>query len=138
MCISKTPNMLDVILRETNHVRRFKIFSPTSDLTTNIPCDNFFTPVPLAEELLLEHITLVRTIRKNKGEIPQEMMNKPIIKYQRNLLCLALPRAYYNNVPSKCKSVLAPSTLHHHTTTNGSDNKSEILLHYLQKELGNI
>ena len=38
--------------------------------------DNFFTSVPLANELMLEHITLVTIMRTNKGEIPPEMIAK--------------------------------------------------------------
>ena len=39
----------------------------------NIVCYNFFTSVPLAEELLLEHTTVFGTLRKTKAEIPLEM-----------------------------------------------------------------
>jgi len=42
----------------------------------NTVCDNFFTSVPLAEELLEEHTTIVGTLPKNKVELPLEMKTK--------------------------------------------------------------
>ena len=51
----------------------------------NVVCDNLFTPVPLAEELLLQQTTIVRTLRKNKAEIPREMQpynNRPYLDSQ--------------------------------------------------------
>ena len=35
----------------------------------NITCDNFFTILPLAQDLLKKKLTLVGTIRKNKSEL---------------------------------------------------------------------
>ena len=38
----------------------------------NLTVDNFFTSVPLAQTLLRNGLTLVGTIKKNKGEVPEE------------------------------------------------------------------
>ena len=40
----------------------------------NIVCDNFFTNIPLAEELLHRQTTIVGTLRKSKREIPPELL----------------------------------------------------------------
>ena len=39
----------------------------------NVVCDNFFTSIPLAEDLLQQHTTILGTLRQNKPEIPPEM-----------------------------------------------------------------
>ena len=35
-----------------------------------ITCDNFFTSIPLARDLLKKKLTLIGTIQKNKPELP--------------------------------------------------------------------
>ena len=39
----------------------------------NIVTDNFFTSIQLAEDLYVDHTTLVGTIRKNKPDIPKQL-----------------------------------------------------------------
>jgi len=46
----------------------------------NITGDNWFTSVPLVKDLLEKGLTYVGTIRKNKGEIPEEMTDKARFK----------------------------------------------------------
>lgn len=41
----------------------------------NITCDNFFTSLALARYLLTKKLTIVRTIRKNKLELPISFTN---------------------------------------------------------------
>jgi len=41
----------------------------------NVTCDNFFTSLSLARKLLEKNVTLVGTIRKNKPELPPEMVS---------------------------------------------------------------
>ena len=49
------------------------ITGPWLSIERHVFCDNLFISVPLAEELLLQHITIVGTLLKNKTVIPREM-----------------------------------------------------------------
>ena len=60
--------------RETNQDTRV-VFDLVEDIEKsgrNFTCDNFFTNLTLAQKLLQKKLTLVRTIRKNKPELPME------------------------------------------------------------------
>lgn len=53
-----------------------RLITPISGTGRHVTCDNFFTSIPLAEDLLKTHkTTLVGTIRKNKKELPPEIVN---------------------------------------------------------------
>ena len=41
----------------------------------NVTCDNFFTSLSLARKLLAKNVTLGGKIRKNKPELPPEMVS---------------------------------------------------------------
>ena len=55
----------------------------------NITCDYFFTNLSLARKFLQKQLTLIRTIRKNKPELPMEFtvakeqnMNSTVFSFQ--------------------------------------------------------
>ena len=41
----------------------------------NITCDNFFTSLNLGRKLLQKNLTVVRTIRKNRKELPTQFVD---------------------------------------------------------------
>lgn len=102
----------------------------------NVVCDNFFTSIPLAEELLHEHTTLVGTLRSNKGEIPPEMMPNRNRPEHSSLFGFADNLTIASYVPKKGKAVVLLSTLHHEDKTEGDKAKPEIILHYNEKKSG--
>ena len=102
----------------------------------NIVCDNFFTSVPLAEELLLEHTTVVGTLCKNKAEIPPEMQPNNARPERSSVFGFAGNVTMVSYVPSKGKAVLLLSTMHHDATTEGDQQKPEIVLHYNKTKSG--
>ncbi|KAJ4426864.1 hypothetical protein ANN_26663 [Periplaneta americana] len=79
----------------------------------NITTDNWFTSVPLADELLTTHkLTLVGTLRKNKREVPslflqsRSMENSSVFGFTKDTTLLS-------SCPKKKKVVLLLSTVHH-------------------------
>ncbi|XP_046681468.1 uncharacterized protein LOC124368236 [Homalodisca vitripennis] len=114
-----------------------RIFRPIDKSGRNITMDNYFTSVPLANDLYANHrTTIVGTIRKNKPQLPPEFLNvkeRPVGssmfgfgKEPNNTLLVSY-------VPKKNKNVLMLSTLHDDDTNDpetGDDNKPEVITFY--------
>ena len=96
----------------------------------NIVMDNFFNSVPLGEELLTKHTTLVGTIRSNKADIPEELKVKCGRPEKSSLFAYDDKLTLVSYVPRKGKTVTLLSTMHHDDKVEGEDKKPEIILHY--------
>ena len=96
----------------------------------NVTADNFFTSIPLAEDLLQNGLTYVGTIRSNKAEIPAEMKPNKNREVYSSMFGFKDQVTLVSYVPKKDKSVKALSTMHHDTAVEGEDRKPEIILHY--------
>lgn len=48
----------------------------------SVVTDNFFTSVSLSRKLLAQKITLIGTVRHNRGEVPLSFIGKPNIIMQ--------------------------------------------------------
>nr|XP_023014742.1 uncharacterized protein LOC111504426 [Leptinotarsa decemlineata] len=95
----------------------------------NVTMDNWFTSVPLVDTLLKNFkLTVIGTMRKNKGELPLEF-SKPthpvgasMFGFTRNsIVCF---------IPKKKKNVLLISSLHHDDNIDIQSGKPEIILDY--------
>lgn len=109
--------------------------SPWRRSGRNVTVDNFFTSVPLAEDLLNDGLTYVGTIRSNKPHLPDEMKANRREQYSsmfgfHNQLTLV------SYIPAKGKAVLALSTMHHDNSVGGDKQKPEIILHYNHTKSG--
>ncbi|XP_035664217.1 piggyBac transposable element-derived protein 4-like [Branchiostoma floridae] len=96
----------------------------------NVTADNFFTSIPLAEDLWEDGLTYVGTIRSNKPHIPEVMkaanhkeVNSSMFGFQDQLTLTSY-------VPSKGKAVLVLSSMHHDANIIGEQQKPEIIMHY--------
>lgn len=72
--ISNKPK--DVVLRLSRTIH---------DTGRNITADNWFSSIPLVKELLTKKLTNVGTLRKNKVEIPPQMVAKKGISLKQYL-----------------------------------------------------
>lgn len=93
-----------------------RLIEPIDKSGRNITMDNYFTSVPLANELYANHrLTIVGTLRKNKREIPPEFTNIKSRALQSTMFAYG---QHTNNsllcsyVPKKNKNVLMLSTMH--------------------------
>lgn len=102
----------------------------------NVVCDNFFTSIPLAEDLLQEHTTILGTLRQNKPEIPPEMKPNNGREEKSSIFAFSGNLTLASYVPTKGKAVTVLSTGHHDERVEGDDRKPEMILHYNEKKGG--
>jgi len=76
----------------------------------NITCDNFFTLRKLGQELLKRKPTMVGTVRKNKPELPPQLLitkNRPV---NSSKFVFTADTSVVSYVPKKGKNVVLMST----------------------------
>lgn len=111
-----------------------RLTEPIVKTGRNVTADNWFTSIPLAEELLQKKLTLVGTLRKNKPQLPSELIDikKRIVKstvfaYNNQITALSY-------VPKKGKNVVLISTMHSNSNdidvATGDEKKPEIISFY--------
>lgn len=75
----------------------------------NITCDNFFTSYNLGQSLLKRKITMISTIRKNKPELPKQMINNEVNSLP---FYFTQDTTVVKYAPKKNKNVFLMSTFH--------------------------
>ncbi|XP_046397016.1 piggyBac transposable element-derived protein 4-like [Ischnura elegans] len=110
-----------------------RIVSPILGTGRNITVDNWFMSVPLLEDLLLRKLTIVGTIRKNKAELPLEIVfvknrdeYSSIFLFRKNMTLMSY-------IPKKKKNVLMISSMHSDISidpTTGEKKKPEMISFY--------
>jgi len=92
-----------------------RLVKPIRNTGRNVTTDNWFTGIPLAIDLFKNYkLTLVETIRKNKRELPIELIatkNRPIYSSYFGFSEKKVTIVSYT--PKKNKVVLLLSTMHH-------------------------
>ena len=97
----------------------------------NLTVDNFFTSVPLAQTLLRNGLTLVGTMKKNKGEIPEEFKNSNRREVYSSEFGFHDQLSLCSYVPKKGRAVVLLSTLHHRAEiSEGRKRKPQIISDY--------
>jgi len=96
----------------------------------NVTTDNFFMPVDLANQLKNKKLTLVGTVKQNKGEIPQRF--KPARQRDENSSVFGFIKylTLVSRVPKKNKSVILLSSLHHDLTICSDSGKPQSIEFY--------
>ena len=102
----------------------------------NVVADNFFCSIPLADELLEKNLTLLGTLRKNKPEIPLEMLPCMDRAEYSSIFGFDGKITIVSYVPKPNHAVLDLSTTHHDMQTEGEKQKPVIITHYNQTKSG--
>ena len=104
----------------------------------NITCDNFFTSLDLARNLLKKKLTIVGTIRKNKGELPVEFTNSKKRTPYTTLFGFKKEAMILSYCPKKGKVVTLLSTMHSQPDIDNSTKelKPEVIRCYNSTKFG--
>nr|XP_061799518.1 piggyBac transposable element-derived protein 4-like [Nerophis lumbriciformis] len=93
--------------------------------------DNFFTSFTLADELKKKKMSLVGTLRKNKAEIPLQLLQLQDRALLSSLFAFTKDKCLVSYYPKKGKNVLVLSTKHRKPQgENSSKKKPQIILDY--------
>jgi hypothetical protein len=107
------------------------LVTPVMASGRNVTVDNLFTSLSLAMWLLQNKLTIVGTIRKNRGEIPECMLPNRNRAELTSIFGFTKETTIVSYVPKKNRSVVLLSTLHHDATIDVGDQcKPEIITFY--------
>lgn len=96
----------------------------------NITCDNFFTSYRLANELQKRKLTMLGTIRRNKQELPSEILKMQGRSLHSSVFLFSETATVVLYCP-KNKNVLVMSTMHTDASlTTREDKKPQMILDY--------
>jgi len=101
-----------------------------------LTADNFFTSINLALILFQKNINYIGTVRKNKKELPIELLankNRPV---DSSMFCFNNSLTLISYVPRKNKAVILLSTFHHEKNIDEDTKKPECILDYNQTKGG--
>jgi hypothetical protein len=114
-----------------------RLVRPWQNTGRNITMDNYFTSYNLATDLLLVRTTVVGTMRKNRPEIPKELLPARGRAEMSSIFCFSGPVTLASYVPKKNKAVVVLSTMHHDAQIDiNIESKPEIILHYNNTKSG--
>ncbi|KRZ08871.1 PiggyBac transposable element-derived protein 4 [Trichinella zimbabwensis] len=118
-------------IREKNQGMRVVLDMAKGLKGHNVTCDNFFTSYSLGVELRKKNLTLVGTVKKNKPELPWELLHLQGRELNSSRFAFSEDCTIVSYVPKKNKNVLVLSTMHNDTrVSDGKGSKPDIILHY--------
>uniref|UniRef100_A0A8C1PJ70 PiggyBac transposable element-derived protein domain-containing protein n=1 Tax=Cyprinus carpio TaxID=7962 RepID=A0A8C1PJ70_CYPCA len=113
---------------EVNQGKRV-ILEMTEGLQGNtVTCDNFFTSYRLAEELLKRKMALVGTIRRNKPELPPQLLQIKHRALLSSLFAFTKTHTAVSYVPKRGKNVLLLSTKHREPAVSDTEKKKPVII----------
>lgn len=96
----------------------------------NITCDNFFTSISLARKLLSKNLTIVVTLRCDRGELPPDFVNAKNKEPYSTMFGFQEDAIILSYCPKKNKVVPLLSTMHSQPDINYNNKKPEVIMYY--------
>ena len=100
----------------------------------NVTADNFFTTIPLAEDLLKDGLTFVSTIRSNKPHAQDSKKANSTRQVRSSMFGFSDQLTLV--LPQEKQAVLVLSTMHHDDQVDCDTQKPEIILYYNSAKSG--
>jgi len=114
-----------------------RLVHPWNNSGRNITMDNYFTSVELAVDMLAVRTTIVGTVRKNRRDVPKELLPSRTKEQYSSIFCFDNQLTLTSYVPQKGKAVILLSSMHHDATVVADkDNKPEIITYYNETKSG--
>lgn len=107
-----------------------RLSKPIIGTNRNITADNWFSSIPLIEELRKRNLTFVGTMKKNKAAIPKEFLPNRSRQVETSLFGFQENITMVSHVPKKNRSVVLVSSMHHTNDIDDESKKPEIILFY--------
>ncbi|KAF0695463.1 piggyBac transposable element-derived protein 4-like [Aphis craccivora] len=102
----------------------------------NITGDNWFSSIELITELKRHGLTYVGTLRKNKRDIPSQIVPNKQTEVNTTKFAFTKDITLLSFVPKNNRYVLLFSSMHHTNTINLENSKPEIIEFYNQTKVG--
>lgn len=149
LCDSKTAYMLDAFVYlgkdsaprniPSAHFYTMKLTETIHGSNRNLTCDNWFTSIPVAKELLQKKVTILGTLRRNKREIPPSFIE--LTNRDRNTAKFAFSKelALLSYCPPKSKQkkiVPLLSTMHTEADPDARNQLPEMVELYNKTKCG--
>ncbi|XP_063743292.1 piggyBac transposable element-derived protein 4-like [Eleginops maclovinus] len=97
----------------------------------NITCDNFFTSYRLGDELQKRKLTMLGTVRRNKPELPTEILKMHGRPLHSSIFAFTEKATVVSYCPKRNKNVLVMSTMHTDASlSTREDMKPQMILDY--------
>lgn len=117
-----------------------RLVTPIVGSKRNITMDNWFTSYPLSLDLLRNYsLTVVGTLRKNKREIPKNLVDTKNRLPYSSIFGFQKEATIVSYIPKKGKNVILLSTMHHDAAIDlntGEKHKPEIITMYNSTKCG--
>lgn len=107
-----------------------RLVEPYKGKNRNLTCDNWYTNYPLAKSLLKDHITLVGTLKKNKREIPIELLPYKARPVKSSIFAFQKDVTLVSYSAKKNKAVVLLSTMHDDDKLDSKTEKPDIVMFY--------
>jgi len=113
-----------------------ELVTPIFNSNRNITGDNWFSSIELITELKRHGLTYVGTLRKNKRDIPSQIVPNKKTEVNTTKFAFTKDITLLSFVPKKNRYGLLLSSMHHTNTINPENSKPEIIEFYNQTKVG--